>query len=86
MRRSRPRATLSTWSVVHRDGLPPFGDRVPCVAAVVDLAEGPRVRTRIVDVPERELRPDVELTVAFRTGEDGVAAPAFTAPPSQAPS
>ncbi|GGR40017.1 hypothetical protein GCM10010282_35920 [Streptomyces roseolus] len=59
---------------------------MPCVAAVVDLAEGPRMMTRVVDVPERGLRPDMELTVAFRTGEDGVAVPVFTAPPSRSPS
>lgn len=39
-------ATLYTWSVVHRNDLPPFGHRTPYVAAVVDLAEGPRMSTR----------------------------------------
>ncbi|MFD4372641.1 Zn-ribbon domain-containing OB-fold protein [Streptomyces sp. NPDC058486] len=80
--RASGRATLYTWSVVHRNDLPPFGERVPYVAAVVDLAEGPRMMTEVVDVPEHELRPDMELTVAFRTGEDGVTVPVFTTPPS----
>ena len=31
------RATLYTWSVVHQNDLPPFGERVPYVAAIVDL-------------------------------------------------
>ncbi|MFF8872504.1 Zn-ribbon domain-containing OB-fold protein [Streptomyces massasporeus] len=44
------RATLYTWSVVHRNDLPPFSDRVPYVAAVVELAEGPRMMTEIVGV------------------------------------
>ena len=43
------RATLYTWSVVHRNDLPPFGERVPYVAAVVDLAEGPRMMTNVVE-------------------------------------
>ncbi|MER5771401.1 OB-fold domain-containing protein [Streptomyces sp. NPDC001985] len=43
------RATLYTWSVVHRNDVPPFGDRVPYVAAVVDLAEGPRMTTGITE-------------------------------------
>ncbi|MFD5765738.1 Zn-ribbon domain-containing OB-fold protein [Streptomyces sp. NPDC127049] len=76
------RATLYTWSVVHRNDLPPFDARVPYVAAVVDLAEGPRMMTEVVDVPEDALRVDMELEVAFRTGVDGVAVPVFTAPPS----
>ncbi|WP_420715205.1 Zn-ribbon domain-containing OB-fold protein [Streptomyces sp. XY332] len=42
------RATLYAWSVVHRDDLPPFGARIPYVAAVVDLAAGPRVMTGLV--------------------------------------
>ncbi|MGW7422197.1 Zn-ribbon domain-containing OB-fold protein [Streptomyces sp. NPDC054813] len=60
------RAVLYTWSVVHRNDLPPFGDRVPYVAAVVDLAEGPRMMTELVDTPEP--RAGLELEVAFRAG------------------
>ncbi|MER6840543.1 Zn-ribbon domain-containing OB-fold protein [Streptomyces platensis] len=66
------RATLYTWSVVHRNDLPPFGDRVPYVAAVVDLAEGPRMMTEITDCPEPELRIGMPLVVHFRgAGERG---------------
>ncbi|ROQ33669.1 hypothetical protein EDD98_2697 [Streptomyces sp. PanSC19] len=73
--RASGRATLYTWSVVHRNDLPPFGDRVPYVAAVVDLAEGPRMMTEVVGVPEEDLRIGMELEVAFRAegpeGPDG---------------
>ncbi|MFF5501185.1 Zn-ribbon domain-containing OB-fold protein [Streptomyces roseolus] len=71
------RATLCTWSVVHRNDLPPFGGRVPYVAAVVDLAEGPRMMTRVVDVPEADLRVGMRLTVTFRKDEAGVTVPVF---------
>lgn len=60
-------ATLYTWSVVHRNDLPPFGARVPYVAAVVQLAEGPRMMTEIIDCPEDRLRVGMALTAAFRT-------------------
>ncbi|MFJ4281951.1 Zn-ribbon domain-containing OB-fold protein [Streptomyces massasporeus] len=73
------RATLYTWSVVHRNDLPPFPDRVPYVAAVVELAEGPRMMTEIVGAGEGEpatafasgsagLSGGAELVVAFREG------------------
>ncbi|MFE7440872.1 Zn-ribbon domain-containing OB-fold protein [Streptomyces chartreusis] len=63
------RATLYTWSVVHRNDLPPFGQRTPYVAAVVDLAEGPRMMTELVDCPDPGLlRAGTELEVAFRDG------------------
>ncbi|MFG2139439.1 Zn-ribbon domain-containing OB-fold protein [Streptomyces sp. NPDC048650] len=60
------RATLYTWSVVHRNDLPPFGERVPYVAAVVDLAEGPRMMTEVVGCPAAELRIGMPLRVDFR--------------------
>ncbi|GAA3488891.1 Zn-ribbon domain-containing OB-fold protein [Streptomyces cremeus] len=64
--RASGRATLYTWSVVHRNDLPPFGERVPYVAAVVDLAEGPRMMTEVVDCAESALRIGAGLEVAFR--------------------
>lgn len=70
-------ATLYTWSVVHRNDLPPFGSRVPYVAAVVDLAEGPRMMTEIVDCEEGELRIGMALEVAFREAAEGVVVPVF---------
>ncbi|MEV5979056.1 Zn-ribbon domain-containing OB-fold protein [Streptomyces sp. NPDC052114] len=85
--RASGRATLYTWSVVHRNDLPPFGGRVPYVAAVVDLAEGPRMMTEVVDCAEGALRIGMALRVAFREtgaaegsgGEGGaaVAVPVF---------
>ncbi|MEN8649242.1 Zn-ribbon domain-containing OB-fold protein [Streptomyces sp. 21So2-11] len=78
--RASGRATLYTWSVVHRNDLPPFGERVPYVAAVVDLAEGPRMMTEVVDCAEADLRIGMELEVAFREGEAaGYAFPVFRA-------
>ncbi|QOV37665.1 OB-fold domain-containing protein [Streptomyces ferrugineus] len=62
-------ATLYTWSVVHRNDLPPFGTRTPYVAAVVDLAEGPRMMTEVVGCADAALlRAGAELEVAFRDG------------------
>ncbi|MEV0222983.1 Zn-ribbon domain-containing OB-fold protein [Streptomyces sp. NPDC050704] len=65
--RASGRATLYTWSVVHRNDLPPFGSRTPYVAAVVDLAEGPRMMTEVVECAEAALRVGMGLEVTFRT-------------------
>lgn len=65
------RATLYTWSVVYRNDLPPFGERVPYVAAVVDLEEGPRMMTQVVDCDFGDLAVGMALTVTFRPlGDD----------------
>ncbi|MER6130674.1 Zn-ribbon domain-containing OB-fold protein [Streptomyces sp. NPDC001815] len=71
--RASGRATLYTWSVVHRNDLPPFGARTPYVAAVVDLEEGPRMMTEVVDCAEEVLRAGMALEVTFRVeGVEGV--------------
>ena len=71
------RASLYTWSVVHRNDLPPFPERVPYVAAVVDLEEGPRMMTNVVDCPFDELRIGMALTVSFRPESDEITVPVF---------
>ncbi|MFF3913145.1 Zn-ribbon domain-containing OB-fold protein [Streptomyces sp. NPDC001852] len=62
------RAVLYTWSTVHRNDLPPFRERAPYVAAVVDLAEGPRMMTQVVECAEAELRAGLPLRVTFTDG------------------
>ena len=71
------RATLYTWSVVHRNDLPPFDDRVPYVAAVVDLEEGPRMMTNVVDCDPDDLRIGMALAVTFEQRTDDVTVPVF---------
>ncbi|MEU7058874.1 OB-fold domain-containing protein [Streptomyces sp. NPDC046197] len=66
------RATLYTWSVVHRNDLPPFGQRTPYVAGVVELAEGPRMMTEVVEA--EELCVGMELEVAFRSAGEAAEA------------
>jgi uncharacterized OB-fold protein len=71
------RATLYTWSVVYANDLPPFPDRLPYVAAVVDLEEGPRVMTNIVDCDPVELRIGMDLVVDFRSLTEDITVPVF---------
>jgi uncharacterized protein len=71
------RATLYTWSIVHVNDLPPFAEHVPYVAAIVDLDEGPRMMTNVVECPSENLQAGMSLRVAFREQADGVAVPIF---------
>ena len=72
-------ATLYTWSVVHANDLRPFAGRVPYVAAVVDLAEGPRMMTEVVGCAHDALRVGMDLRVCFRPAAAGgeIAIPVF---------
>jgi uncharacterized OB-fold protein len=65
-------ATLYTFTIVRRNDLPPFPDRVPYVAAVVDLAEGPRMMTNIEGSEHDEIEIGMQLRVAFRDEGDFV--------------
>ena len=71
------RASLYTWSVVHVNDLPPFAERVPYIAAIVDLDEGPRMMTNVVDCPAHSLQAGMALQVVFRQQADGVTVPVF---------
>lgn len=71
------RGTLYTYSIVYRNDLPPFSEWGPYVPAVVELDEGPRLMTNIVDADPRSLEVGMPVEVAFRDLTDEWAAPVF---------
>jgi uncharacterized OB-fold protein len=68
--------TLYTYSVVHANDLPSFRSRVPYVVAMVELDEGPRMETNIVECPFDELRVGMRVAVVFED-EGEVVLPRF---------
>ena len=62
---------------MHVNDLPPFHERVPYVAAIVELEEGPRVMTNIEGVPFDELRAGMPVVVEFKAISDDVTIPVF---------
>jgi uncharacterized OB-fold protein len=71
-------ATLYSWSVIYQNDQPPFNERVPYVAAVVDLAEGPRMMTNVEGCEFDQLRVGMALRVGFRPISDDFTIPVFT--------
>jgi uncharacterized OB-fold protein len=71
------RGTVYTYSVVHVNDLPPFPERVPYVAAIVELDEGPRVMTNIEGLPFEDLRCGLPVVVDFKAISDDVTIPVF---------
>ncbi|MHB8464687.1 MAG: Zn-ribbon domain-containing OB-fold protein [Acidimicrobiales bacterium] len=71
------RATVYTYSTVHVNDLPPFSERLPYIAAVVDLEEGPRVMTNIVGCEPSALRIGMPLEVDFVELTPDISAPVF---------
>jgi uncharacterized OB-fold protein len=78
------RATLYTYSTVYVNDLYPFREKVPYIAAVVDLDEGPRVMTRLVDVTDADVQVGMPLVVDFEQVTEDLTVPVFR-PSTDAP-
>ena len=77
--RASGRGTLHTFAIVHRAPVPAFRDRVPFVVAMVDLEEGGRIPTNLVDVePDPEhIKVGMAVEVAFLDLTDEISLPVF---------
>ena len=62
--------TLYTYSTVYVNDLAPFKERLPYVAAIVELAEGPRLMTTIEGTDPDDLRVGMPVTAIFRPVDD----------------
>lgn len=64
------RATVASFTVVHRAPVPAFREAVPYVLALVDLAEGPRMMTNLVDCDPGSVRIGQAVRFVFRRVAD----------------
>ena len=71
------RGTLYTFSIVRRNDLPPFGERVPYIAAIVDLDEGVRMMTNLEQCAEGDAHIGMPVKVAFRKETEEFTFPVF---------
>lgn len=59
------RGKIYSFGVYHRVYHQGFEDEVPYVVAVVELDEGPRIVTNVINQPAEELECDVPVEVVF---------------------
>jgi uncharacterized protein len=71
------RGTLYTYSVVFRNDLAPFNEWGAYVPAIVELEEGPRLMTNIVDAEPSTLTVGMPVQVAYRELTEEWSAPVF---------
>ena len=76
-REASGRGVLYSYSVVHRGPTPAFQTTAPYVTAIVELEEGPRMFTNIVDADPGSLRVGTAVNVVFREGPEGLRLPYF---------
>ncbi len=68
-----------TYSVVHRSRTPPFESWGRYVVAVVELPEGPKVVSNVVDCDPDEVHIGMPVQLAFASAGDRGSVPVFVA-------
>lgn len=77
--RSSGRGVVYTFAIVHRGPTPPFRDRAPYVPVVVELEEGTRMPSNLVQCepdPER-IKVGMAVEVVFEALSDTITLPYF---------
>ena len=63
--RSTGKGTLFSWTVTHQALHPAFAEDLPFIAAVVELEEGVRMATRLIDCDRDTLELDLPVELDF---------------------
>jgi hypothetical protein len=59
------RGTVFTYTVARRPTHPGFADKVPYIIAVVELAEGPKLTTNLVDIDPDDVVIGLSVEASF---------------------
>ena len=59
------KGTVHTYTVIHQQGMPGWRDEVPYVAAIIDLEEGVRMTSNVVDVQPADVSIGMAVEVTF---------------------
>ena len=78
------RGTVYSFSTVHRPPSPEFKDDVPYTVALVELAEGPRLISTLVDCPPASARIGLPVEIVFDRVTDEITLPRFRPAPGTA--
>jgi len=71
------RGTVHSYTVIHNPAHPALRDRVPYNVVLVELEEGPRVVSNVVDTPSEGIHVGMPVVVLFQEVAPGVKLPKF---------
>lgn len=71
------RGTLFSFTVTHQALNPSLNDKLPHVIALVELAEGMRMTSNLLDCPAEDVRIGMPLEVVFAKVNDELTLPKF---------
>lgn len=66
------RGSVYTYTIARRPTHPAFADRVPCVIAIVELEEGPRMTTNIVQCDPESVYIGMPVRATFEEATDEI--------------
>jgi len=75
--RSTGRGAVFTYTIAVRAMHPAFAGEVPYAVVIVELDEGVRMLSRVVDCPPEELRIGMQVDVDFESVSETVTLPVF---------
>ena len=71
------RGKVSTFVVVHQKWFPAFAGEIPYNVVQVELEEGPRITSNLVDIANEDIRVDLPVEVVFDDVSDDITLPRF---------
>ncbi|MDP2919345.1 MAG: Zn-ribbon domain-containing OB-fold protein [Dehalococcoidia bacterium] len=71
------RGTVFTWTVFHRAYHPAFADEVPYAVVAVELVEGPRMLTNLLDCLPADIKIGMPVEVVFEDVTEEIRLPKF---------
>ena len=75
--KSSGKGTVWTFTVTYQNRTPGFAEDVPYVLALVELEEGVRMFTNIVECEPRDVKIGMEVEVTFVRANDQISIPYF---------
>jgi uncharacterized OB-fold protein len=76
-REASGRGVIYSYTIIHQNKSPEFMPDVPYNVAIVQLEEGPRFLSSIVDIAPAELHVDLPVSVVFEEVTDTISLPRF---------
>ena len=74
---SSGKGKVFSWTVVHRALQPTFAENVPYAVAIIELEEGVRMVSHVLDLAPQALRVDLPVEVVFDDVTSQVSLPKF---------
>ncbi len=71
------RGTIYSYTIIRQNRAPNFVNDVPYNVAIIQLEEGPRMMSNVIDIDPAELRIDLPVQVVFDPVSDTISLPRF---------